>query len=415
MMRSRYTGCFESVRGIAAALLLWLTAFATLADGPSPERGEYLARAGNCGSCHTAPGGAAMAGGVAFETPFGKIYSTNITPDPQFGIGNWSEAQFAQALRKGVRPDGTHLYPVFPYTAYTKVTDEDASALFAYLKSVPASSEATPKNEMSFPFNQRWLMGLWKALFFEEGPYQPVAAQSKEWNRGAYLVEGLGHCSACHSPRNFLGAERSSAAMTGGTYLDRVPSGAIRPWSAPNLTSAASGLGEWSVEDIAAYLKQGRNAHVSVSGPMNEVILNSTQHLSDEDVRAMSVYLKSLPAHEGQNSSPASDEVMAEGSLVYDVHCGTCHLPTGAGSEDTGTALARFSPIVQANDPASLINIILYGPPLPEPNLPAKWQKMEPFAEKLTDEEVAQLASFVRGSWGNKAGAVTAEQVAKQR
>ncbi|WP_241521015.1 c-type cytochrome [Steroidobacter cummioxidans] len=400
---------------VIAASLLMIPVVAAKADGPSIERGEYLARAGNCGSCHTAVGGPTMAGGVAFETPFGKIYSTNITPDPQTGIGNWTEAQFAQALRKGVRPDGTHLYPVFPYTAYTKVTDEDATALFAYLKSMPAVSATPSQNEMSFPFNQRWLMGLWKALFFNEGPYQPVAAQSAEWNRGAYLVEGLGHCSACHSPRNVLGAERSSAAMTGGTYLDRVPSGEVRPWSAPNLTSSSTGLGEWSVEDIAAYLKKGRNAHVSVSGPMNEVIMNSTQHLTDEDVRAMSVYLKSVPANDGDVTQPASGSLMSEGSLVYDVHCGTCHLPTGEGSADTGTALARVSPLVQANDPASLINIILYGPPLPEPELPAKWKRMEPFADKLTDEEIAQVASFVRGSWNNKAGAVTAEQVAKQR
>lgn len=396
-------------------VLLLLPTISAMASAPPTERGEYLARAGNCVSCHTAPGGEVMAGGVAFETPFGRIYSTNITPDAETGIGNWTQEQFRQALRKGVTPDGTHLYPVFPYTAYTKVTDEDAAALFAYLQSVPAVSSPPPENEMSFPYNQRWLMGLWKALFFDEGPYQPVAAQSSEWNRGAYLVEGLGHCSACHSPRNFLGAERSDAAMTGGTYLDRVLSGEVRPWSAPNLTSAANGLGEWSVEDIAAYLKTGKNAHVSVSGPMNEVILNSTQHLNDADIRAMSVYLKSVPANEGDVTPPASDEVMSAGSLVYDVHCGTCHLPTGAGSEDTGTALAKFSPLVQANDPASLINIILYGPPLPEPNLPAKWQKMEPFAEKLTDEEVAQVASFVRASWNNKAGAVTPEQVAKQR
>ena len=404
----------SSAKWLASVLLL-LAVFPAMASSPLVQRGEYLARAGNCGSCHTAPGGEAMAGGVAFETPFGRIHSTNITPDEQTGIGNWTEAQFAQALRKGVRPDGTHLYPVFPYTAYTKVTDQDAAALFAYLKSVPAVSASPPENEMSFPFNQRRLMALWKALFFEEGPYQAVADRTPEWNRGAYLVEALGHCSACHSPRNFLGAESSDAAMTGGTYLDRVPTGEMRPWSAPNLTSAASGLGGWSVEDIAGYLKQGKNAHVSVSGPMNEVIMNSTRHLNDADIQAMAVYLKSVPANDGETTAPASEDVMSEGALVYDVHCGTCHLPTGEGSEDTGTALARFSPLVQANDPASLINLILYGPPLPDPPLPAKWKKMEPFADQLTDEEIAQVASFIRASWNNRAGAVTAEQVAKQR
>jgi len=289
------------------------------------ERGKYLATAGNCGACHTAPGGPLLAGGVSFKTPFGTIYSTNITPDPQTGIGNWTEAQFVRALRQGVRADGAHLYPVFPYTSFTKITDGDATALYLYLKSVPPVSAKTPENDMSFPYNQRWLMSLWKALYFKEGRYQKDASQSAEWNRGAYLVEGLGHCSACHSPRNFLGAEAASMVLTGGVYTDKVAADALREWSAPNLTSAANGLGTWSVANLAAYLQTGKNEHAVTFGPMNEVILNSTRHLTDADVHAMATYLKSVPAKEGALGAKAQDDVLRTGATLYDVHCGTCH------------------------------------------------------------------------------------------
>jgi mono/diheme cytochrome c family protein len=403
---------------VAVALLL---AQAVCADSPESlvERGEYLARAGNCASCHTTADGQQLAGGVAFETPFGKIYSTNITPDAETGIGKWSLDQF---LRKGVRPDGEHLYPVFPYTSFTKVTDADGAALYAYLKTVPAANATPPQNELSFPFNQRSLMFVWKSLFFIEGAYQADATKSAEWNRGAYLVEGLAHCSACHSPRNSLGAERSGMALTGGVYTDKVPGGALHEWSAPNLTSAPNGLGAWPVEELTAYLKTGKNSFVATWGPMNEVILNSTQHLSAADVRAMAAYLKNLPPNAGDVGSAASDEVVQAGSTLYDVHCGTCHLPTGLGGPDTGPRLAGV-PVVQSGNPASLINVILYGPEVVEPatsttqeaSTASHWKEMEPFADKLDDEEVAALASYLRSAWGNKAGAVTAEQVAKQR
>lgn len=389
-----------------------------VAVDPIVERGKYLALAGNCAACHTTANGGLLAGGVAFETPFGKIYSTNITPDAETGIGKWTGEQFLQSLRQGMRADGEHLYPVFPYTAFTKITDTDAAALFVYLKSVPAVRYQAPENEISFPFNQRSLMFVWKALFFDEGAYQPDAKQSAEWNRGAYLVEALAHCSACHSPRNFLGAENSSMAMTGGVYTDKVPGGAMRPWSAPNLTSASHGLGAWPVEEIAAYLKTGRNSFLETFGPMNEVIMNSTRHLGDADVRAMATYLKSLPPNDGSIGSSANAEVLREGETLYNVHCGTCHLPTGLGGleEDTGPRLAGGSLVVQASNPASLINVILYGPQSPDPELPTKrWKQMEAFGDKLADEEVAALASFLRSAWNNKGGEVTAEQVAKQR
>jgi mono/diheme cytochrome c family protein len=379
------------------------------------ERGKYLARAGNCGACHTRENGELYAGGVAFDTPFGKIYSANITPDADTGIGTWTSEQFLRSLRKGVRPNGELLYPVFPYTAFTKVTDEDDAALFAYLRSIPAVRYEVPENQMSFPFNQRWLMFIWNALFLDKGLYRSDAAKSAEWNRGAYLVTGLAHCSACHSPRNFLGAERSGMAMTGGVYMDRVLGGALRPWSAANLTPVSNGLTAWSVDDIAAYLKTGTNSFVETFGPMNEVIMKGTQYLSDTDVHAMATYLKGLPPNEGESGSPANNDVLQAGETLYDVNCGTCHQPDGLGAEDSGPRLAG-SPVVQASNPASLLNSILYGAGLPI-LAPAthQWRQMDAYGDKLSDEEIAELASYLRSAWHNKGGAVKAEQVAKQR
>lgn len=380
------------------------------------ERGKYLAIAGNCASCHTVGSDGFMAGGLAFETPFGTIHSTNITPDRDTGIGNWTAAQFLNSLRSGIRADGEHLYPVFPYTAFTKVTDEDIAAIFAYLKSIPAVRQVAPANELSFPFNQRSLMSVWKALYFDEGVYQEDPAKSKEWNRGAYIVEALAHCGACHSPRNFLGGEQAELAMTGGVYTDTVRSGALRPWSTPNLTSAPSGLGIWPLEDIAAYLKTGRNSFVETFGPMNEVILNSTRHLSEGDVDAMAFYLESLPANETETRPATNASVLGMGRTLYNLHCGTCHLPTGLGDAEVAPRLGGGSLVVRASDPASLINVILDGPEPPDPPLPARWRKpMEDFRYLLDDEEIAALASYVRSTWGNTGGEVTAAQVAAQR
>ncbi|HWK48252.1 MAG TPA: cytochrome c [Steroidobacter sp.] len=399
-----------------SAIPAFAPAMASSIDPSIVERGRYLALAGNCASCHTAKGGESLAGGLAFQTPFGTVYSTNITPDKATGIGDWTREQFVQSLRQGVRPNGDHLYPVFPYTAFARISDADADALYAYFMSVPAVSAPALENDMKFPFSQRALLSVWKSMYLDKGAYQPDSTRSEEWNRGAYLVEGLGHCSACHSPRNFLGAEKSSAKLTGGEYLDAVATGELRTWSTPNLTSAKSGLGSWSVEALAAYLKTGRNEHTETFGPMNEVIMNSTRHLSDADVRAMATYLNSLPPQENATKSAANEQTLQAGSTLYDVHCGTCHLPTGLGSqnEDSGARLAG-SPVVQASNPAALINVILYAPQPPEPPLPKRWNRMAAFGDKLSDEEIAALASFLRSAWGNSGGEVTADQVAKQR
>lgn len=405
---------FEALLGMTLAL-----AQTALADAPDAvEQGRYLAIAGNCMSCHTSADGQSFAGGVAFETPFGRLYSTNITPDPETGIGQWTLEQFTRALREGVRPDGAHLYPAFPYTSFTNVSDADASALFAYLKTVAPVNAPASENELSFPFNQRWLLGLWKTMYFEPGRYRPDESKSAEWNRGAYLVQGLGHCGACHTPRTFLGAEDPDRAFHGGTYKDKIDD-KLLDWSASDLTPGPNGLGQWQEGEIAQYLHEGHNARAAVFGGMNEVIANSTSNLTAADTKAIAAYLKSLPPSPLQAGSKPDDDVMQTGSQLYDVHCGTCHLPTGLGSIDTGPPLVG-SAVALAADPATLINITLYGAQKPRVGPPEKWHEpswkiMEPFADKLTDEETAALLSFIRNSWGNQAGAVTTKQVTQQR
>lgn len=404
---------------IFALSALNLSATVGAADLSELEKsGQYLANAGNCISCHTSENGKPFAGGLAFETEFGTIYSTNITSDPEFGIGQWSLDEFEAAVRHGERPNGENLYPVFPYTSYTMISDQDVAAIYAFLKTIEPVKYTHPENDLSFPYNQRWAVGLWKSLYFDEERFEPQPEQSQQWNRGAYLVEGLGHCGMCHSPRNFMGATDPDLAMTGGTYMTRVE-GKLSTWSAPNLTSADNGLAMWPQEDITDYLKLGFSHRASVFGPMNKVVLNSTRHMSVEDVTAMAVYLKSLPADSQDTSPPAEDDTIRAGSIQYDIHCGTCHLPTGQGSPTTGPTLIG-SPVVLDTDPASLINITLFGaqtpktPPSDEWRL-RRWKHMNAFAAKLNDKQVADLLSFIRSKWGHKAGAVSTEQVAAQR
>ena len=386
-----------------------------LADSNNPiQRGLYLATAGNCTACHTVEGGAPMAGGLAFHTDFGVIYSSNITSDPNAGIGSWTENQFIRAMHEGVAADGSKLYPAFPYPSFTKVTEKDLKDIFAFLKSVAPSSSSPPENEMGFPFNQRSLMGIWNAMFFDSGRFSADESQSDEWNRGAYLVEGLGHCGTCHTPRNALGGKQNDRALSGGTYNDKIVNGLIRPWSAVNLTSSSDGLDAWSLEDITAYLKTGHNSRAGTFGPMNEVIMLSTSQLSDSDVQAMAAYLKSLPPFERSPQIEMDPADFRAGELAYTIHCGTCHLPTGLGDQSIGPPLVGSS-IVQAEDPSSLINVILYGATVASPTPPGAWKTMEAFGDKLDDDEVALLSTYMRSNWGNRGGPVTEADVAKQR
>ncbi|MGI9262278.1 MAG: c-type cytochrome [Woeseiaceae bacterium] len=415
----------------AAPAVVALLAVALLSLGPGPSddditsidvgdpgeaivRGEYLAIAGNCATCHTAPDGEFMAGGLRFETPFGAIYSTNITSDAATGIGEWSFAQFRDSMRYGLRADGEHLYPAFPYTSFTKMTDEDIGQLFEYMKSVPAVQRDATPNELSFPFNQRSLLAFWKAMFFDDSRLAADESRSNEWNRGAYLVEALTHCGACHTPRNAMGAEDADRYMAGGEYLDRVKGGAYQAWSAPDLTSNDGGLGLWPHADVADYLKTGRNSFLESFGPMNEVIMNSTRHLTEDDVGAIATYLKDIPGAEWEEAPAPDPSLMGRGRTVYNLHCGTCHLPTGLGDPEMGPRLNQGSLVVQAENPASMINAILYAPELAE--LPEQWRMpMEEYRYELDDEEVAAVATYIRNSWDNRAGIVTPEQVAAQR
>lgn len=417
--RDRFAAAIHAVTAcsvLAPAILAAFTGFAAAAG--LEEAGAYLVRAGNCVSCHSAEGGEPYAGGLAFETRYGTLYSTNITPDPATGIGAWSLEDFTRAMREGERPDGEHLYPVFPYTSFTRVSDADIAAIYAYLNTLEPVSYTPPENELAFPYDQRWALGLWKALFFEAGRFAEQPGKSAQWNRGAYLVEGLGHCAECHTPRNFLGARDDDLAFTGASYQTRVE-GRLSTWSASNLTAHSSGLAMWSEDDLSGYLQLGFSSRAGVFGPMNEVIVNSTRHLTSEDVAAMSVYLKSLPANAISTGVAVDEAVLRAGSIQYDIHCGTCHLPTGEGSAETGPPVLG-SPVVLDADPSSLINITLYGAQLPETAPSTKWQargwkRMEEYASKLSDEQAAALLTYMRSAWGHEAGAVTAEQVAAQR
>lgn len=380
----------------------------------SVEQGRYLALIGNCASCHTAPGGKPYAGGVEFQTPFGTLYSTNITADVETGIGSWSFTDFYHAMKRGIRPDGVHLYPAFPYPAYARLTDADIASLYLYINTLaPQNVQARP-NALHFPYSVRPLLYAWKALFHDPAVYEPDATRSASWNRGAYLTQGLGHCGACHTPRNFLGAEIQDLALTGGVYLDRVKTGKFRAWSGVNLTPHHTGLAQWTEDDIAAYLQSGQSRHAVVHGPMNEVVMNSTRHLSDVDASAMAAYLKGVPAQHQGDVIAADQSTLDAGEIVYTVHCGSCHLPTGLGDEVLGVALAG-SAIVQAANPSSLLNVILYGPHLPAPPFVVNRTQMKMFGKRLSDEDIASVATYVRASFGNTAGPVTPEQVYAQR
>ncbi|MBL8628610.1 MAG: cytochrome c [Rhodospirillaceae bacterium] len=383
------------------------------------SKGEYLATVGNCHSCHTKPGGAPFAGGVPFTTDFGTIYSTNITSDPKAGIGDWTKEQFIRAMREGIDNEGKHLYPAFPYPNFTKVSDEDLNAIYDYIKTVPASTYVPPENKMPFPFNQRGLMAFWNALFFKTTRFTPDTQQSVEFNRGAYIVEGLAHCGACHTPRNILGGEKTDLALSGGTFMDEVSkSNEVRPWYAVNLTPSQDGLKAWKQEDIVSYMKTGHGGRVGSHGPMNEVIAGSTMKWTDEDIAAVATYLKGLkPIERGSTQAKFSDRELGRADTVYTIHCGTCHLPTGMGStpgNELGAPLVG-NPVVQGDDPSSLINVILYGVQVISPAPPKGWQNMKAFDNVLDDDEVAMIANYIRTQWGNKGSKVTEEQVEKQR
>lgn len=402
----------------AAAAFFWPR---DLAPAPAIEglqadaaRGEYLATIGNCASCHTVAGQYAYAGGLAFQTDFGTIYSTNITSDREQGIGGWEFADFYRAMKHGLRPDREHLYPAFPYSNFGQLTDDDIASLFAFMRTVPASAAQPPANRMGFPFGERRLMYFWNRLFHAPEAFAVDAAQSPEWNRGAYLVEALAHCGACHSPRNALGGQKADARLSGGVHMDRVLTGEYQTWSAPNLTPSQEGLGKWNHDQVTEYLLTGQNEHTVVHGPMTEVVMDSTRHLAPADASAIATYLTGLEPVRAGTWWPFKGSNYDLGETVYTVHCGTCHLPDGNGEPTLGVSLVG-NPLVQANDPASLINVILYGPQLPPPPFVVSRSPMRAFGKRLSDEDVAAVATYLRQSFGNSAGSVSTGRVTAQR
>ena len=379
----------------ALACLPAVATQAQTADADLVARGAYLARAGDCVSCHTAQGGQPFAGGLRMDTPFGYLLSPNITPDAATGIGRWSADEFYRALHQGVNQRGQDMFPVMPFDFYTRVTRQDSDAIYAYLRSIAPVKNAVVVNHLRFPFNQRWSMAVWRELYFSEGSFKPDPAKSAAWNRGAYLVEGLGHCSACHSPRNALGGIEKDKAYTGAT---------IDGWFALNLTSDLhTGLGSWTAEQIATYLKTGAVAGKTTAlGPMAEVVKNSTSHLSDADLAAMGAYLKDLPANSTlRQGKPVPDPTRAAGAALYLDHCAGCHQAGGRGIPGVFPPLAGNG-VVLAPDPADILKVVLQGVPAQ-----GKYVPMPAFASQLSDQQVADLANYLRGSWGNAAAANT--------
>ncbi|MBA4112840.1 MAG: alcohol dehydrogenase [Verminephrobacter sp.] len=364
-------------------------------------RGAYLARVGSCAGCHTARGGAAYAGGRGIETPFGKVFAGNLTPDVATGLGAWSSADFWRALHHGRSRDGRLLYPAFPYPNYTQVTREDSDALYAYLRSLPAVAQPRTPHALRFPFSTQAALAVWRALYFRPGQPPEDLSRSAEWNRGAYLVQGLGHCAACHTPRNALGAERKAQALGGGTV-------AGQGWYAPALDMPAeAGVAQWPLQDVVALLQTGVAPQGSVTGPMAEVVFRSTQHLTPTDARAIAVYLQALPQRSAPVvvAEPPAAAALARGAKVYEQHCAQCHGDQGQGVPGAIAALAGNRAVLQA-DTTNLLREVLQGGYLPATAGNPRPHGMPPFRQVLGDEDVAAVLSFVRNAWGNQAPGV---------
>jgi mono/diheme cytochrome c family protein len=399
------------MRAILAILLL-CTAFARSEARAEPSaelvaRGKALANAADCAGCHTADPAKPFAGGKRIDTPFGGIYSPNLTPDRDTGIGAWSDDEFYRALHYGEARDGSRYYPAFPYTNFTKLIRDDVLAIRAFLGTLAPMRNARLQPELRWPLNYRVLMRGWDWLFFQPGIFLPDQQKPAEWNRGAYLVEGAAHCGACHTPKNILGADKRDRLYGGGL---------VQGWFAPRLDSAPrSGLKSWSADDIVEYLQSGRNGHSHAGKLMAEVVVSSTSKMSDADVRAIAAYLKDLPAGAPEPVvSPPPPADIATGAAVYAHACIACHEANGSGAPRIYPPLPGNANLQSVN-PSSILRIILDGaqtvttPRAPNPG------SMPAYAAKLTDQEIADVATYIRNSWGNAAPVVTPGEVKKAR
>jgi mono/diheme cytochrome c family protein len=422
---------------VAVVLLLatWRPPIAAI-DPPAPEsfnaadvrRGAQLAAVGNCAGCHTATGGLPYAGGVALETPFGTVHGTNITPDPETGIGRWSEAAFRRAMREGVARHGARLYPVFPYTHYTRVTDAELHALYAFMMTRPAVRATAPPNDLRFPFGLRPLLAGWSLLYLDRTPLRPEPRMSAEWNRGAYLVRSLGHCSSCHTPRDALGGEDARRYLDGGE---------AEGWHAPALNVRSPSPLPWTVEQLEAYLRTGLAPdHAIAAGPMRGVV-DGLARAAPADVRAIAVYIASvlgeptppradrakasmaraergwLPAAPDiAASSAAETALLRDGATVYAGACARCH-DVGRGVSSGAALQLPLALAVHEPDPRNLIRIVLNGA-APNDAAPGRW--MPAFASVLTDEQVTALVAYLRRTAGDApAWPHVAEQVRAAR
>jgi mono/diheme cytochrome c family protein len=386
------------------------SAFGPAGAEPSPDtiaRGKALTVAADCAGCHTADPARPFAGGKRIDTPFGGIYSPNLTPDRDTGLGAWSDEDFRRALRDGVAPGGARYYPAFPYPYFTKLTREDIVAIRAYLQTLAPVHSVTPPPELRWPLNYRILMRAWNGLFFRPGLFEPNQSKSAQWNRGAYLVQSAAHCGACHTPKNVFGADKPGRAYGGGL---------VQGWFAPRLDSAPrGGLKSWSADDLVEYLQSGRNGRSHADGPMAEVVVDSTSKMSDGDVRAIATYLKDLPAGTPEPLvAPPPPTQMADGEKLYRGACIACHEVDGSGSPRIYPPLPGNANL-QSADAASTLRIILDGAEtVTTPRAPNSGS-MPAYSAKLSDQQIADVATYIRNSWGNAAPAVTSAEVAAAR
>jgi mono/diheme cytochrome c family protein len=378
----------------------------TRSNADTLRRGRYLVIAGDCMSCHLSAGGEPFAGGLALNTPFGTIYSSNITSDPESGIGAWTTEQFYRAMHDGIGVKGENLYPAFPYPWFRRFSRADTDAILAYLKTTPAVIYTPPANDLHFPLNIRATVKGWNLLYLEGGEYKADPTQSAQWNRGAYLVKGPGHCSGCHTPKGRLGADLAAQSFYGGT-LDH--------WVAPDLTpNVRSGLGGWGLEDISEYLKTGRNIHAGAAGAMADVVTYSTSLLTDADRDAIAVYLRTLSPSPAQTGVAPSAGAMSRGAAIYSDVCASCHLENGIGQPRYFPPLGHNA-IVQQPQATGLEHLILAGGRIGSTSSRPSPLTMPSFAWKLSDQEIADVATYIRNSWGNQAPTVPSSEIAQLR
>ncbi|MET0319582.1 MAG: cytochrome c [Duganella sp.] len=420
---------FLALLGLSVASVSWAAGPAA-PDQTLIKQGEYLARAGDCFACHSVANGKPFAGGLSMATPIGKIYSSNITPDKKAGIGDWSFADFDKLMRTGVTKAGYTVYPAMPYPSYSRLSQADMQALYAYfMHGVKPDPTPSRKSDIVWPLSMRFPLAIWRWAFAPKPePFQPPAANvaNAQILRGAYLVEGLGHCGACHTARGVAMQEKSLTATSNGKgNADFLAGGqVIDGWNVPSLRNEhGGGLARWSTADIVDFLKQGRNGHTASFGAMNDVVAHSTQYLSDADLTSMAVYLKSLPA--SNNAQPfVADATVAQqlfngkpasgGALIYLNKCAGCHRSDGLGYNKAFPALAGNA-VLQTRDATSAINIVLSGGAVPSTNTAPSALTMAPYAKELNDQQVADVVNFIQTSWGNRGGETTAREVAKVR